>query len=402
MWSARPVGRVFSPLDERLGLLQTTYSPFLVETIVRLGTRLPFAHVAQEMDLLLGVSISADTVRRLTEHAGALQLAIEQRELERLEQEAPPEPTGSDRQQVSADGAMVSLINGSWTEVRTIAIGTIEEQKTEGEMHPHCLDLSYFSRRCAASEFIRQATLPTHERGTRGAGAVAAVMDGAPWLQDLIDRQCPEATRILDFPHAAGYLGQAAQAAFGTGSREAAVWLDVWVPKLKNDTPEEVVAAIRALPTPSDEAATVHQTVLGYLTERLAQMRYATFREQGYPIGSGIVESACKLVVQERMKGSGMHWAPASINPLLALRGRLCSRQWKQSWPAIYREWRVQEAKHREEKRRERQKKRAADQAAEQPPARVASPQPARAKTVVDGKPTEGHPWKQPLLHSRA
>jgi len=70
---------------------------------------------------------------------------------------------------------------------------------------------------------------------------------------------------------------------------------------------------------------------------------------QGYPIGRGIVESACKLVVEGRMKGSGMHWAVENINPLLALRGRLCSRQWTQTWPAIQREWHMQVATRRKE-----------------------------------------------------
>jgi hypothetical protein len=145
---------------------------------VRLGARLPFAQVAEEMAFLFGVSVSPDTVRRLTEQAGALQVAIEQREVERLEQEAPPEAAGPAVQQVSGDGAMVPVVGGGWTEVRTLAIGTVEEQAGEA----HATELSYFSRRCSADQFIRQATLPTHERGTRGAGTVVAVMDGARWL----------------------------------------------------------------------------------------------------------------------------------------------------------------------------------------------------------------------------
>lgn len=121
------MARGFFPLDERLALLPTTYSPFLVEAMVRLGARLPFAQVAEEVSLLFGVSVSPDTVRRLTEQAGALQVALEQRELERLEHDAPPEPEGAAVQQVSADGAMVPVMGGHWTEVRTIAIGTVHE-----------------------------------------------------------------------------------------------------------------------------------------------------------------------------------------------------------------------------------------------------------------------------------
>ncbi len=374
-----------------MALLPTVYSPFLMETIVRLGARLPFAQVAEEMGLLFGVSVSADTVRRLTEQAGALQVALEQRELERLEHEAPAEPAGPAVQQVSGDGAMVRLVGGRWTEARTVAIGRVEEQKGEA----HATDLSYFSRRCSADAFIRQATLPTHERGTRRAGTVVAVVDGASWLQELIDEQCPGAVRILDFPHAVGYLRAAAQAACGAGSREAAVWLDEWASKLKTDQPEDVLAAIRALPTPTAEAATAKRTAVRYLASRLEQIRYAAFGEQGYPIGSGIVESAGKLVVEARLSGSGMHWSPKHLNPLLALRSRLCSGQWEQIWPAIRQAWRDQVVQRREERRTLRQAKRAADAALQSPATTAAPPKRERPKTIIDGRPTEAHPWKQ-------
>ncbi len=374
-----------------MALLPTAYSPFLVETMVRLGARLPFGQVSEELALLFGVSVSADTVRRLTEQAGALQVTIEQRELERLEQEAPAEPEGPAVQQVSADGAMVPLVGGSWTEVRTIAIGTVEEQ--EGEAHATAL--SYFSRRCSADVFIRQATLPTYERGTRGAGTVVAVMDGASWLQELIEEQCPDAVRILDFPHAVGYLSKAAQAAFGPGSREAAGWVDEWASKLKREEPEKVLAAIRSLPTPSAEATTAKRTAVRYLSRRVEQIRYAAFCEQGYPIGSGIVESAGKLVVEARLKGSGMHWAPSNINPLVALRGRLCSGQWEQIWAGIGRQWRAQVVQRRDDRRALRRTQRAAEEAARSSPPTVSPPKRERAKTIIDGRPTEAHPWKQ-------
>jgi hypothetical protein len=394
------VARGFPPLDDRLALLSTGYSPFLVESMVRLGTRLPFAQVASEMALLFGVSVSADTVRRLTEEAGAVQVAIEQRDLERLEHNAPDEPAGPPIQQVSADGAMVPLVGGSWTEVRTIAIGALDGR--DGTVRAH--DLTYFSRRCIADQFIRQATLPTYERGTRGAETVVAVMDGAPWLQELIDEQCPDAVRIIDFAHAVSYLSGAAQAAFGAGSREAAVWLDEWVPALKREEPEAVLAAIRALPTAGGDAATAKGTAVRYLGSRLEQLRYATFLAAGYPIGSGIVESAGKLVVEARMKGSrvpacGCHWSSQQITPLLALRGRLCSGQWAQTWVEIWREWRAQAVQRGREARRRRQAERARTKAAEAPAQSESSPIQERPKTIVNGKPTKEHPWnKRPAL----
>ena len=385
------MGRVFFPLDEQLGLLPGGYSPFLVETMVRLGARLPFGQVAEEMRLLFGVSVSSDTVRRLTEQAGRLELAIEEDALTQLEDQAPEEPEGPAVQQLSADGVMVHLVNGKWTEVRTTAIGEVGERGGK----PHVGAISYFSRRCSADEFIRQATLPTYERGTRRARTVVAVMDGASWLQELIDEQCPAAVRIIDFAHVAGYLADAAHAALGTDTPEAKAWLDEWVPRLKTREPEEVVAALRVLPTSTDDAVRQKRTALRYLRSRRAQIRYAAFQQQGYPIGSGMVESGGKLVVEARLKGSGMRWKDQNISPLVALRGRLCSGEWEQVWPQIQQEWLAETKHHKQEGRSRRQLKRAAERAAPSTPSTVPASTRERHKAVIDGKPTAAHPWKK-------
>lgn len=383
------MARGFFPLDERLGLLSCSYSPALVEAMVRLGARLPFAVVAEEMALLFGVSVSPDTVRRLTEEAGAVLTRIEQEVLERLEHDAPEEPAGPAVQQVSADGCMLSLTSGRWTEVRTIALGTVVQEKT-GESAVQ--DITYCSRHGSADAFIRHATLPTHERGTRRAGTVAAVMDGASWLQELISEQCPAAVRILDFPHAVGYLHRAAHAAHGAESQEAAQWLDDWVPRFKTEEPEAVLTALRALPTPTAEAAIAKGTAIRYLGGRKEQIRYADFQQQGLPIGSGMVESAGKLVVEARLKGSGMHWAARHLNPLLALRSRLCSGQWEQTWPRIHQRWRQEMRQRQRQQRRTRQ----AERVIEPPPSVTPSvPRLPQPKRVVDGIPTADHPWKQ-------
>ncbi len=64
----------------------------------------------------------------------------------------------------------------------------------------------------------------------------------------------------------------------------------------------------------------------------MAQMQYPAFQAQGWPIGSGMVESANKLVVEARLKGAGMHWSRASVNPLLALRNAVCNDRWAEAW----------------------------------------------------------------------
>jgi hypothetical protein len=82
------------------------------------------------------------------------------------------------------------------------------------------------------------------------------------------------------------------------------------------------------------------------------------FQAQGWPIGSGIVESGNKLVVEARLKGAGMHcrlapscsrherWAEEHFNPMLAIRYILCSNRWKEEWPKIEARLRKQKRQH--------------------------------------------------------
>jgi hypothetical protein len=74
------------------------------------------------------------------------------------------------------------------------------------------------------------------------------------------------------------------------------------------------------------------QEKLTYLQKREAHMQYPTYQEAGWPIGSGSVESANKLVVEARLKGAGMRWARQNVNPVLVLRNAVCNREWKQTW----------------------------------------------------------------------
>lgn len=396
MPSARPAGRGFSPLDEELALAPSTVSPFIHECIVRLGTLLPFDQVPEHLQALLGVSVSRETVRRLTEQAGAAQAAVEGEELRQAPRRESLVQANGEVQQLSADGAMVPLRHGVWAEVRTLALGIVDERPGPDGAEAHARDVSYFSRLCSAQDFIDWAALPLQQRDTEHAATVVAVSDGAGWLQELITAHRPDAVRILDFAHAAGYLSQVAQAAFGAGSREAAVWLDSWLPKLKHETPEVVLEAIGQLPMPSPEALETRTRVLAYLRARREQLRYADFQKLGYPIGSGMVESGNKLVVEARMKGAGMHWERANVTPMVALRGVLCSNRWQEAWPRIWQELVRQAAERRREGRCRRHAARAeraaAGTAPSPPPTKRLPPDP---KKIVNGRPTKAHRWKR-------
>ncbi len=341
---------------------------------MRLGTWVPFERLPELLRLFTGARLSASTIQRLTEAAGAAYEAVQTADVTRLERECPAPPMGPAAQQLSVDGAMVPLRGkGVWAEVKTLAIGTVSAAQPlavkragePAEPEVHVTEVSYFSRMTDHETFARLAAVETHRRGTETAGAVCGVVDGAEWCQSFLDAHRPDAVRILDFSHAAGYLAQIGHAAFGEGTPQAAAWYEQQRHALRHDeSPDAVLAAVRAVrddlaTRPAATAATTTATTtaagalevvtksLAYLDKRRDQLRYATFQQHGYPIGSGIVESANKLVVEARLKGAGMHWAPEHVDPMLALRTITCADRWGEAWPKIVRHVRTERHRQR-------------------------------------------------------
>jgi hypothetical protein len=288
---------------------------------------------------------------------------------------------------------MVPVTGGEWVEVRTIAVGRVERG---GDGLPHTTELRYFSRYCSAADFIDWAEVPLHVAGTATAGTVVAVQDGAEWLSRLLDAHCPAAVRILDFPHAAEALTRAAQATCGPGTAQTSAWLDTWLHELKHGDPEAVIAAIHALPATTEEAIAVRDAAAGYLSRRRRQITYADFQRRGYPIGSGAVESANKLLVEHRLKGAGMHWSRTNITPMLALRAVVCNDEWETVWPALW-QHRCDQAHQRSRQRwLTRQAVRQKDAVQDTPPAAPLTPiLPPEPVMNVGGRPTADHHWKK-------
>lgn len=302
-----------------------------------MGAWMPFARAAGELAYLLGVKLSEPRVRRLTEQAGAALVAVQEAEVARLEREAPHAPAGPQVQLLSVDGAMVPLVGREWTEVKTLALGAvrIEREARSGEQVLKTAALSYFSRCLESDEFAHQALVETHRRGLERAARVGAVCDGAEGEQKFIDYHRPDAVRILDFPHATEYVAASGRSVYGEGSAEFSRWFDRQRHQLRHGAEAEVLAELRRLAQQEPSSRELIEEKLQYLMKRRAMIRYAEFVAAGYPIGSGSVESANKVVIQARMKQAGMHWARANVNPMAALRNVACNERWEEAWPQI-------------------------------------------------------------------
>ena len=155
---------------------------------------------------------------------------------------------------------------------------------------------------------------------------MCAVQDGAEWLQGLVEYHRADAVRMLDFAHAAEYVNDIGQAVQAAGGRLPAGWLQATLHRLKNQGPARVLRHVNWLaaryPSPT------MQEKVTYLQKREAHMQYPTYQAAGWPIGSGSVESANKLVVEARLKGAGMRWGRHNVNLMLVLRNAVCNREW--------------------------------------------------------------------------
>jgi hypothetical protein len=388
-------------------LLPGHLTPRLQGCLARLGTHAPFAPAAAILAQLLRVTVSPATARRVTQRAGAAAEAVQEQERARLEREGPPPPPGPAKLLLSTDGAMVPLRGGVWAEVRTLVLGQLGEpvQNAKGERVVPCTELSYFSRLMDAEAFLTAAYGEIYRRGVERAAAVGAVSDGADWCQSFVQFHRPDAVRILDFPHAGQRVAEVGRLAFGAEGEQAQAWTQEQLHALKHEGPATVLQALQTL---ANEHAAEERLAenLAYLRRRENQMQYPQFQAAGWPIGSGVVESANKLVVEARLKGPGMHWERTHVNWMLTLRNGECSQRWEEVWQAASRQLR--------QPRRTRQ---ATPPPAPPPPAvspapraaampsaavataatgaaRAANP-PERARPSQPPRPAADHPWRR-------
>jgi hypothetical protein len=353
--SVQSAEQAFSPLDEELDLLPGQLTPSLQEDLVRLSAWMPFERAGKELQHFRQVDVSRPTAERLTEATGAAYVALQTAEVQWIEKELPPASAGPRQQFLSVDGAMVPLVDGEWGEVKTLVIGEVQPPvEVKGEQVIRTGKHSYFSRLTDSETFQWLSLIETHRRGVERAETVVAVTDGSDWIQGFVDFHRPDAVRILDFPHAGEHLNVVGGIAFGEGSSEAQGWLADQLHRLKHDGPDSVLTEVRRLVASRPDQPDLGKE-LAYLEKRVAHMAYPAFQAAGWPIGDGAVESANKLVVEARLKGSGMHWARSHVDPMLALRNIVCNDRWEEAWPQIVSSLRQQDRQRRGERRHKRQ-----------------------------------------------
>jgi hypothetical protein len=163
-----------------------------------------------------------------------------------------------------------------------------------------------------------------------------AITDGGVGLEDFVRENFPRVEAvILDFYHAAEYLGKLATALHPHDEAAALDQTKAWSRVLQDEGGEVMIAVLEEWEWPNCKGLpAVREEVLGYFHNQVDRMDYPSYEAAGWYIGSGAVESACKMVVGQRMKGSGMRWSEEGAHALCHVRALYRSEhsQWTDFW----------------------------------------------------------------------
>jgi uncharacterized protein UPF0236 len=331
---------VFFPLDEALQLGAYSWSPATVAQALRLGVEIPsYRRAAATFGELLHLPLSKSSLQQLVQDAGQALVRQEAEEAEAMvrvpskEEEVVwrdrPAPD-SEIMNVSSDGVLIHLRQEGWKEVKTVAISAVESvvNPASGEVEVHLTRHSYRAGLWEAATFANHLWAEAGRRGLEQARLVVSVNDGAAWIWAIVFMCFARCVQILDWWHAVQYLWLIAGATFGEGSAQASLWVEQQKQLLSQSNLPQVLHNVRLLYPRGQPLPDPVRKAVFYFFHHRWRMRYREFRQTGCPIGSGTVESACKVVVQQRMKQAGMQWSRSGAQAMLALRCALLSDRW--------------------------------------------------------------------------
>ncbi len=311
-------------LDERLGANDTGITPGLQRVICRVALEMAYEPTKALLKDTLGFSpCSSREIERIANRHG--------KEIEiRLEMSSPAgkRPRAKKVYCVAIDGTMIPGLPDPkdhrliWHEVKLATV--IDASDIDAPF--------YVASTEKAEAFGLKLWRALDTRGMDPKNLAQVIADGAPWIWNLADLHFPGVTQLLDFYHAAEHLHQTAAALWPEGIANA--WWHRRLEQLKAGELGNFFAALKLIAkrrTTSDPAVSPER-LLQYFEENRKRLGYAEALNRNLPIGSGVVESAGRHIVQQRLKQSGMRWSLAGAQAILNLRTRHRNGQFEQYW----------------------------------------------------------------------
>jgi len=234
---------------------------------------------------------------------------------------------------ISLDGACMFIQGYGW---RQAMVGCISLYDKEGErIHTSYIAQSpEYGKEKFYRDFLKEIDVTKNLYfGKTYVGLADGAADNWKFLQPVVDIQ------VLDYFHATEYLTKVSNAAF-KGESERKSWLEQACHTLKHENGGAKFLLIemnelikkKITQAKKDEI----QSAITYFTNHLAQMDYSSYLSKNLPIGSGVVEAACKVIIKQRTCNSGMRWTEEGARNVLVLR---CFNEtdgrWNKFWKKI-------------------------------------------------------------------
>ena len=320
----------FCPMDTRLTLPQgSSFTDAVSQEIAYLSACLPFEQATKAFSRLARVCLSARSAQRLclTKVRQQVESFLLERDLKALPQAFAPLASLSHCSPkpiihyVAADGIQTPMQEGSWKEMK---VGVVRSEHRDGRQDQasryvnHLGDAKRFGN-CLESLAI--------DCGSLTAQCLVFLGDGAPWLWNLASTHFPRAIQILDFWHALEYVGKVARERFPEPEQTLVrnEWLSSRASEMKKSDWVKVHQSLESVRSLALESVTA---AVRYFSNNASRMDYKSYLKRGLCIGSGVAESACKRLVTQRLKGSGMHWSEKGAQVICSLRCLLLGGEW--------------------------------------------------------------------------
>jgi len=332
------------PWDETLGLGKHRVTLGAEEAISLAGLLTSFGRAAKEtLTMFTGVDVSESTVQRITEDAGE-ELAALQAAKEKFSPDEnwnwQHDAKGHTCGYVSVDHVSVPQQgpHGEKAEGKMAAVAIVYNPQSK---HDKPLPRNAENTRYSAG-FYELDTLGLELRGQAGQvgwdglDQQLAISDGGSGLEDFARKNFPLAERMIDFYHVSEHVTSLSQATHPGDAAKQEAQMKSWCHTLKHAGGSTLRELIEQLDTStwSAERLETYRVELGYFRNHEQRMDYPRYVAHGWQIGSGPIESSCKRVVTQRLKGAGMRWRPRGSNAICHLHALLLSgtAQWSGFW----------------------------------------------------------------------
>jgi hypothetical protein len=167
------------------------------------------------------------------------------------------------------------------------------------------------------------------------ASELVCILDGEKSLWRLVYQYFPMAFFVLDIFHVLEYLSEAAHCFHKEKSPEAKRFVRVRLRMLLTGNVGQMIGGLKQILAKRSLSNTQKYTlnkVIGYLERNKSHMRYDICLERGYPIGSGVIEGACRNLINDRLELTGMRWSVQGAESVIRLRAVYINKDWKEFW----------------------------------------------------------------------